>query len=70
MSFASLDITLTPDSCSTGDVRLVDGPVESAGRLEVCINQNWGTVCSRSWGRSDSRVLCRQLGYQDTGAHT
>ena len=62
-----VDVIIQPDSCSTGDVRLVDGPVESAGRLEVCVNQNWGTVCSRSWSTLDGKVLCRQLGYQETG---
>ena len=67
MSHLFLGVSVQSDSCSTGDVRLVDGPVESAGRLEVCVNQNWGTVCSRSWSSSDSKVLCRQLGYQETG---
>ena len=63
-----LGVSTQPDSCSTGDVRLVDGPLDSTGRLEVCVNQNWGTVCSRSWSLPDSQVLCRQLGYQETGA--
>ena len=61
------DATLEPDSCSTGDIRLVDGSIESAGRLEVCVNQNWGTVCSQSWGSSDTQVACRQLGHQALG---
>lgn len=62
-----LDASLQPESCHSGNVRLIDGPAESAGRLEVCVNQVWGTVCSRSWGSSDSKVVCRQLGYQEIG---
>ena len=51
-----------------GTVRLVGGRfVSSGGRVEVCMNGNWGTVCRDGWTDEDTHVVCRQLGYQGQG---
>ena len=52
--------------CTHGDIRLVGtGTSSSRGRVEVCVNNRWGTVCDDSWSTIDARVACRQLGYSE-----
>ncbi len=53
--------------CTQGDIRLVGGANALEGRVEVCFNNQWGTVCDDAWGVPDATVACRQLGFSTTG---
>ena len=55
-------------ACTYGNIRLVGGATLYEGRVEVCINNTWGTVCDNSWDNSDATVICKQLGYAYTGS--
>lgn len=48
-------------SCNAADLRLVGGASSFSGRLEICLDGVWGTVCSNGWDGVDASIACRQL---------
>ena len=52
--------------CTNGNLWLVDGNFDHEGRLEICYNRRWGTVCDDHWTQNSTNVACRQLGFHDT----
>ena len=63
----TIHILLLITGCTEGDIRLVEGSTELEGRVEVCKNNAWGTVCDAGWSSYDARVVCRQLGLSPSG---
>ena len=55
--------------CNQGDIRLQGGANNRTGRVEICNDQQWGTVCDDAWGVADANVACRQLGFSPTGMY-
>ena len=53
--------------CNHNDARLVGGKNSMEGRVEICVDGRWGTVCDDQWDRMDALVACRQMGLSVTG---
>ena len=37
------------------------------GRVEICLNNVWGTICDDSFSNVDAKVVCRKLNYTTEG---
>ena len=56
-----------------GDIRLAGGQTTNEGRVEICISNQWSTVCGYlalgdvyGWTLSEALVTCKQLGFDGT----
>ena len=62
-----------PDTCPNGAVRLVgtgSNQTSGYGRVEMCYNNAWGTICGSSWSYNAATVVCSQLGFSgERGDH-
>ena len=64
--FASANTSDEFTSCRSGAARLTGLGSSRVGRLEVCVNNTWGTVCNSletAWMMRNSAVACKMLGY-------
>ncbi|KAL5515296.1 hypothetical protein EMCRGX_G000447 [Ephydatia muelleri] len=61
------DESLCSYTCTYGSVRLVGAGSSSKdgyGRVEMCYNNAWGTICGDSgWNYNAAEVVCDQLGF-------
>ena len=53
--------------CSDGDLRLVDSEGIGEGRVEICFNNTYGSICADFWDEVDAQVVCEQLGFMRNG---
>ena len=64
-------LTTSEDNCTDGNIRLTSNSSNPLkGRLEICYNHAWGTVCDTGFSQNDADVVCRQLGEQFGYAHS
>ena len=54
-------------NCTGGEMRLVDGFTYREGRVEVCVDGRWGTVCGEGWGDTEAGLVCARLGFPGQG---
>ena len=64
LQFPILDKDTQPSNCTNGELRLSGAVTTNQGRLEVCMNGAWGSVCDSQgvFTTDEAKVACRQLG--------
>ena len=45
-------------------IRVVGGPDDKHGRVEISHRGEWGTICDNDWDDKDASVVCRMLGHR------
>ena len=59
--FFILELSTPESTCSEGELRLEDGDNVLEGRVEICINGAWGSICDNQFGMDEADVICRQI---------
>lgn len=52
-----------PSACTEGDILLLNGstPLRSEGRVEMCTDNEYRSVCNLFFDEREAQVICRQL---------
>ena len=45
------------------------GDSDNEGRVEVCVEADWKTVCNDTWDSEEAKVVCRHVGYTAGGQY-
>ena len=61
-------LLLSITACTDGDIRLMNGtePSVREGRVEICYNNAYGSICDDFWDILDASVVCKQLGFNES----
>lgn len=59
--------------CIDGEVLLMNGSVptmgQTEGRVEICYDNVYHTICDDLWDLNDAQVVCRQLNVSGDGTY-
>ena len=59
--------THTAIPCTSGTLRLHEGYSPRNGRLEICVNEVWATVCGTDFTDDMAGIACAAMGASDEG---
>lgn len=57
----------TTENCTNGNLRLKGSENHYEGRIEICLNGSWGSICPYNWDNNDAAVVCKQLNFSAIG---
>lgn len=67
--YIKLDTLCTGGCEDGGSIMLKGGTNPKEGRVEICLDNEWGTICDDDWDTANAQVVCRQLGFSDQGKY-
>ena len=62
-SYVKSTLAYIPSACYDGQVRLMNGtqPSVNEGRVEICYNNTYGTVCDDFFDEAAASVVCGEM---------
>ena len=69
LHFFPLDINVAHYDCTDYDTQLVGGASPNEGKVLMCLNGVWGTLCDETFSKTDAQIVCYDAGYSGGMKH-